>query len=205
MEKLLLRSDGVTETPTGLRAIVMFYRMRDDGVRALFNFKSHTLGDTITIQWPSDSDVALLPAETSAAVVANNYARYLSAEEVEQYNAIVDATLSGQETPAVLIPAAGDGSLIESQVESSDDTVTPVPDLVITPVPPSAVDAGSQNESLGVVPSWGAGEGSVPTPAPVPMPHETASVTPPAPPSPVPVPPPVAVPPAEPTGKGKAK
>lgn len=194
LERLHLRSDGVTETPSGLRAIVMFYRMRDDGVRALFNFKAHAMGETITIQWPSDSDVAILPPETSAAVVANNYARYLWSDEVDQYNALVDVALSGQETPAVLILAAGGGPLVESQVESPDGTTTPVSnDGASEGTPPALASVEPAGEVPPVAPSP-----AVPAP-------ETSWVTPPAPPAPVPVPPPVAVPPVEPAGKGKTK
>lgn len=201
MEKLSIRSDGVTEMPSGLQAVAMFYRLKDNGVQAQFSFKASVLSDSIVVRWPSDSDVAIVPPETGAALVTHAYARYLFDDEVEQYNVLVDGMLSGSETPVDSDPAISKSSVVESQVESPAETLAPASS---DSVPPGTAPAMTPDSPASGVPG-----AEVPPVAPT---GETAPVAPPAPPVAAPVPPvpaplssPVTAPPAEPTGKGKAK
>lgn len=154
MEKVSLTSTGVSETPSGLRAVAMFYRIADDGVMSRFSFKANVLEESIHVRWPSPSDIALVPADTGQAIVANNYGRYLDVHEVDQYNALIDAmdaaidpTSTSPETPVVPADGIVPSPLVESQVESPGDGGNPVPPVVVTtelvvpvtPAPPDAV------------------------------------------------------------------
>jgi hypothetical protein len=94
MEKLHRRSDGYSETSSGDFAVVPQRKSavveRTDGIYNSFSFKPSFNADTITVEWPIESGIAVFPGDVSALMVRLGYARNLTKEEVEQYNSSAD-------------------------------------------------------------------------------------------------------------------
>ncbi|KNC31899.1 hypothetical protein FF38_03581, partial [Lucilia cuprina] len=57
---------------------------------AAFSFKPSFNADTITVEWPIESGIAVFPGDVSTLMVRLGYARNLTKEEVEQYNSSAD-------------------------------------------------------------------------------------------------------------------
>lgn len=104
MEKLHKRSDGYSETSEGFFAVVPLRKnavvKRSDGDYNLFDFKPSFQSETIRVEWPVESAIALFPSDVSIILIRLNHARNLTTEEVEQYNASVDF-LDGKELEPV--------------------------------------------------------------------------------------------------------
>lgn len=94
MEKLHRRSDGYSETSSGDFAVVPQRKSavveRTDGIYNSFSFKPSFNADTITVEWPIESGIAVFPGDVSTLMVRLGYARNLTKEEVEQYNSSAD-------------------------------------------------------------------------------------------------------------------
>lgn len=91
MEKLSRRSDGAYETPSGLFAIApRAVSGRRDGT-AWFEFKATPLSEVIRVEWPDKAPVVVLPQETARVMLRNQYAFGITDEQMDQYNAAVDA------------------------------------------------------------------------------------------------------------------
>ena len=131
MEKLQPGSSENFVTASGLCAVIPFHRSRvRDGVAA-FEFRTSFDAPVVSVEWPADSDVALIPAEFAAAMTARNWGRYLTQEEADTFNAAVAA--SQAEPPQT--ETAPDGT--PPPVEPSPDGTTPAE--TAPPVEPSPV------------------------------------------------------------------
>lgn len=104
MVKLHKRSDGYSETSEGFFAVVPLRKnavvSRSDGNYNLFDFKPSFQSETIRVEWPVDSAIALFPSDVSVTLIRLSHARNLTDEEVEQYNSSIDF-LDGKEPEPV--------------------------------------------------------------------------------------------------------
>lgn len=93
MEKLHLRSDGYSETPSGLFATVMqrYTGVTPDGQRYHFTFRTCPACEGTRLEWPINTSVMLLSQDIVSFIEGKGYARALVGEEVDAYNAAVDA------------------------------------------------------------------------------------------------------------------
>lgn len=90
MEKLHKRSDGYSETSSGDFAVFPLRKSAvADGIN-IFEFKPSFTGERIRVEWPIENPIAIFPGDVSMTMVRLGYARNLSDDEVEQYNASVD-------------------------------------------------------------------------------------------------------------------
>lgn len=101
MEKLSRQVSDSFETPSNLCAVVPRFRSNIvDGV-AYFEFVSSTFAPVIRVEWPADSEVALVDKDVADAMVKNKWARHLTNEEADAYNAAVDAYIASTQAPVV--------------------------------------------------------------------------------------------------------
>lgn len=85
MEKLHLRSDGISEFPDGRCAVFMLRRSGSlENGDNIFSYRPTFIADVVTVQWAGD--VGVFPYDVASALVARKYARYLTADEVEFAN-----------------------------------------------------------------------------------------------------------------------
>lgn len=90
MEKLFKRADGYCEASDGDFAIFPERRSGVDGDNFFFTFKPSFNSQSIRVEWPTDSAIAIIPSETAITMIRLNHARNLSKEEVDQFNASID-------------------------------------------------------------------------------------------------------------------
>lgn len=94
MEKLQRRSDGIYETPTGLVAIVPVKRSGVRNGMAWFEFKARMLGAPTRVEWPESAPVIAVDADVARTMMANRYALNINDEQMDDYNAAIDAWLA---------------------------------------------------------------------------------------------------------------
>lgn len=90
MEKLFKRADGYSEASDGKFAIVPLRRTGISEDFYYFTFKPTFNSQSIRVEWPTESAIAIIPSETATTMVRLNHARNLTKDEVEQYNESVD-------------------------------------------------------------------------------------------------------------------
>ena len=95
MEKVSLASSGSYVTDSELCAVVPRLRSTDDGLTARFFFRLTPFGPRTEIEWPSDSDIALLPCAIAETLRSHGWARNLMADEADAYNAAVETFILG--------------------------------------------------------------------------------------------------------------
>lgn len=107
MEKLSRRSDSAVETPSGLLAVVPLARSGLLNGAAWFEFKAHMLGEVTRIEWPENAPLIVIDPDTAKTLVRLGYAGPVSDQQVEDYNAAVDAHVSKlpKQAPAPTPPA----------------------------------------------------------------------------------------------------
>lgn len=128
MEKLHLRSDGYSETPSGLFATVMtrYTGVTPDGKSYHFTVRLCPTCDGTRLEWPVNTSIMLLSQDLVSFLEGKRYARGLVAEEITAYNEAVDAYLQasgeqgvpgaspvaieGENAPSDGAPGEGDGS-----------------------------------------------------------------------------------------------
>lgn len=91
MSKLQRRSDGAAETQDGMFAVKIRVASGSDGVENWFEFKATMMGPVVRISWPKGSIFALLPQAEARTLVQLGYAIGITQEEMDAYNATVDA------------------------------------------------------------------------------------------------------------------
>lgn len=132
MEKLHKRSDGYSETSDGSFAVVPLRKnavvKRNDGDYNLFDFKPSFQSDTIRVEWPVESAIALFPSDVSIILIRLGHARNLSNEEVEQYNASIDFLDDKEPEPVIDppkddVPADEKPADVQAEEKSGDDDV----------------------------------------------------------------------------------
>lgn len=93
MEPVQLNSSDSYATESGLFAVIPSrIAMVDELNRVnIFEFRTSSFGPAIRVEWPVDSDVALLPADVASAMLVHGWARNLTDGEADAYNAAVAA------------------------------------------------------------------------------------------------------------------
>lgn len=91
MEKLYRRADGAAETPDGLLAVIPLQGQRVDEENSVFSFKSNPYGPSIRVQWNTAAGIAIIDADTAAAMVRHGYATGMTEYQVSAYNDAVEA------------------------------------------------------------------------------------------------------------------
>lgn len=85
MEKLQIRSDGISEYQDGRCAVFMLRHsnLLENGDKT-FSYMPSFVSEPINVQW--SGDVGVFPFDVASGLVYRGYARYLTAEEVEIAN-----------------------------------------------------------------------------------------------------------------------
>lgn len=113
MEKLHKRSDGYSETPSGLFATVMqrYTGVTRDGQNYHFTARLCPTCEGTRFEWPVNTSIMLLQQDLVFFLEGKGYARGLSQEEVDRYNEAVDAFLDAASEPVEpgASPIAGEG------------------------------------------------------------------------------------------------
>lgn len=164
MEKLQRRSDGFYETPTGKLAIAprVFSGVRDG--QAWFEFKATHLSDVIRVTWPHGAPVVALEAGTAVAMMRAGYAYNIGDEQMEAYNAAVDAASA----PAPEAPPATPTPEPAKQPEAPAAATPAAP-------APSAPAAAPVAPATPAAPAAPAAPASAPAAPAAPVAKETAS------------------------------
>lgn len=121
MEKLSRNSSTSFVTPSDLCAIVPRTRSGDDGKTAHFDYRTSAFGDVVRIEWSSASDVALVPVDVAAFLLARGWALDLTEDQATEYNAAVDAFIletTGAPPPPFANPFAGASAAAPGAVSS---------------------------------------------------------------------------------------
>lgn len=94
MEKLHRRSDGIYETDSGLFGIQPLRgRTYEDGT-SNFKFVGNMAGPTVEVVWTGP--IAVIESETAMAMVGYGYAQHITDEQMDAWNAEVEAWLEEQ-------------------------------------------------------------------------------------------------------------
>ena len=144
MEKVSLASSGSYVTDSELCAVVPRLRSTDDGVTARFFFRLTPFGPRTEIEWPSDSDIALLPCTIAEILRSHGWARNLMADEADAYNAAVEAFILGM-TGAP--PVSGETTSPGETTPVSGGTTPPISNPF---VPPAAASVKGSSDKA----SW---------------------------------------------------
>lgn len=90
MEKLFKRADGYSEASGGNFAVVPLRRTGIEEERFFFEFKPSFNSQSIRVEWPIESAIAVIPSDIAITMVRLGSARNLHQEEVDQFNEAVD-------------------------------------------------------------------------------------------------------------------
>lgn len=93
-EKLFIRSDGVSETKSGLTAVVplRFSGYREDTGRVFFRFAVNPSSPPQEIEWSRDDSFALFPSDLAEVLLTRGYARPVDEDVVNEYNESLKAS-----------------------------------------------------------------------------------------------------------------
>lgn len=91
MEKLQRELDGHCRTQSGFCAVVprISSGITPDKKSKFLDFKASMLSETIRVEWPAESPVALFENDVAVNMVNRGYAKDLSDEQLAEYNELV--------------------------------------------------------------------------------------------------------------------
>ena len=97
MEKLYKRSDGISETSSGLFGVSpLRYSEHADGTRS-FEFMGRVNGPVQHVIW--EGNIAVIKPDTALVMVAKGYASHLTDEQVQEWNEMVQEWIDSQFVP----------------------------------------------------------------------------------------------------------
>jgi len=97
MEKLHTRSDGISETPSGLFGVSpLRWNEHVDGTRS-FEFMAKVHGPVQHIIW--EGDIAVIRPDVAMVMVGKGYARHPTETQVQEWNEKVQAWIDSQFVP----------------------------------------------------------------------------------------------------------
>lgn len=140
MESLHLRSDGYAETPSGSFATVMRHSSGVRNGQNWFRFKTNSYQDRITLEWPTTSDVVVVSKDIVDFLEKHRYARPLTADEIDGYNAAVAEAVGDAPEPDPAETPPADPNAPTGQNEAGQAGSSEPPPPAIPPVPPVATD-----------------------------------------------------------------
>lgn len=86
LEPLHTRSDGLSETQSGLVAVVMKAYSGEREGRYFFRYRPNMAGDAAVVEWGVDDAFALFPMAVSVTLIERGYAAPIGEELVQAYN-----------------------------------------------------------------------------------------------------------------------
>lgn len=101
LEPLYTRSDGLSETRSGLVAVHMTaYSGSVDG-KHFFRYRPNMAGSVAVVEWGEEDEFALFPMATSVTLIERGYAKPISAELALAYNESLGKRAKGTAKPKV--------------------------------------------------------------------------------------------------------
>src|SRR5262245_51159823 len=103
-EKLQLRSDGAFETSEGHFGIVMKHISGENKDMRWFSFRPDMFGSSLRVEWEPGTMAIVVDANTAKVLVRHGYARGMTQEEADKYNAEVTPAPSPPSPPSSVPP-----------------------------------------------------------------------------------------------------
>ncbi len=146
MDQLQKRSDGIYETPAGAFAIVPKHVSIVRGDTAVFQYKPSVQAETITVEWPRNSDFTIVEQDIALSLLHLGYAVNISDEMFEAYSEQYEAWSVEDKAAKAAAKAANKAKADEPEKAADAPPPPPPPPAPAAPeVPPTTPPAPPMN------------------------------------------------------------